>query len=271
LIHVVCDLDGVIYRGSRVLDGVPGAMARLNTAGGRLVFVTNNSTRTPAQVATRVEELTGVGCRAEDVCTSPEAAVGMLRLEDAPTFVVGEGGITDVLAGAGWPVTTDAVTANSVMVGLTPRIDYDWLAAAADAVRRGARFIATNIDPTYPTERGLLPGAGSIVAAIEVAAGARAEVAGKPHRPMIDLVRSRVEGRVWVVGDRVDTDMAMAAAELEWTSILVLGGVTAGGKPGVDADYVVDGFPAAIDLILGRSWSGPGRSPAPPPSEPRHP
>lgn len=253
MIEVVCDLDGVIYRGSRVLDGVPEAMTRLHEAGGRLVFVTNNSTLAPAQVALRIEEMTGVRYRGEDVCTSPEAAVGMLRPEDAPTFVVGEDGITDVLAEAGWSVTSDASTAGSVMVGLTPRVDYDWLAAAANAVRRGARFIATNVDPTYPTEDGLLPGAGAIVAAIAVASGAQPEVAGKPHLPMIDLVRQRVDGPVWVVGDRVDTDMAMAAAESEWTSILVLGGVTDRGAPGVDADYVVDGFPAAIDLILGRS------------------
>lgn len=250
MIEVVCDLDGVIYRGSRVLDGVPEAMVRLEKAGGRMIFVTNNSTRTPEQVAARVEEMTGLGCLPENVCTSPEAAVGMLRPGDAPTFVVGEEGIGDVLIKAGWPLTNEAGAAGSVMVGLTSRVDYRWLADAADAIRHGARFVATNVDPTYPTEDGLLPGAGSIVAAIAVASGVEPEVAGKPHLPMIELVRGRVRGPAWVVGDRVDTDMAMAAGQEDWTSVLVLGGVTDSARAGVDADHVVSGFPAAIDLIL---------------------
>jgi 4-nitrophenyl phosphatase len=254
LIEVVCDLDGVIYRGSRVLDGVPGAMSRLEAAGGRLLFVTNNSTRTPGEVAIRIESMTGLACHPSNVCTSPEAAVGMLFAEDAPTFVVGEIGITEVLTEAGWQVTTDSSEAGSVMVGLTPQMDYQWLAAASDAIRKGARFIATNVDPTYPTEDGLLPGAGSIVAAIAVAAGREPEVAGKPHQPMVDLVRSRLgAGPVWVVGDRVDTDMAMAAGEPDWRSVLVMGGVTESGVEGIDADYVVSGFPEAIELILGHS------------------
>ncbi len=252
MIEVVCDLDGVIYRGSRVLDGVPQAMTRLGEAGGRMVFVTNNSMRTPAQVAARIEEMTGVVCPPDDVCTSPMAALGMLRPGDVPTLVVGEEGITRVLEEAGWALGGPG-EANSVMVGLTPRLDFAMLAGAADAIRRGARFIATNVDPTYPIEDGLLPGAGSLVAAISVASGVEPEVAGKPWEPMVELVRARVSEGAWVVGDRVDTDMAMASAVPGWRSVLVMGGVTDRGRAGVDADFVVSGFPAAVDLILDHS------------------
>jgi 4-nitrophenyl phosphatase len=134
------------------------------------------------------------------------------------------------------------------MVGLTKAVDYQTIAAAATAVRNGARFIATNTDATYPTATGLMPGAGSLVAAIAVASGVQPEVAGKPHRPMRDLVRARMKNGVWVIGDRVDTDIEMAVEEPEWTSILVLSGVGNDGTGG--ADHVVADLAAAADLIL---------------------
>lgn len=253
MIQLVCDLDGVVYRGGRVLPGVPEALERLRAQGGRVLFVTNNSTRTPKEAAARIARMVGARVAPGDVCTSPEAAVGILALDDDPVFVVGEEGITSVLTEAGRTVTEDAKGAHTVMVGLTRRIDYDWLAAASSAVRSGARFIATNNDPTYPTEDTLLPGAGAIVAAISTASGAQPEVAGKPHQPMVDLVRTRLQpGPVWVVGDRVDTDIAMAVAG-GWESILVMGGVTDAGSDYGDARLVASGLPEAIDLIIDRS------------------
>jgi 4-nitrophenyl phosphatase len=125
------------------------------------------------------------------------------------------------------------------------------MAGAADAVRRGARFIATNIDPTYPTAEGLRPGAGSIAAAIAVASGVEPEVAGKPRESMRLLAKKRLSGPAWVVGDRIDTDIEMARLEPDWSSILVLSGVTGSGVAGVDADHVVPDLSAAVDLVLG--------------------
>ncbi len=248
--QVVCDLDGVIYRGRQVLPGVPEALTRLRTNGARVLFVTNNSTRTPDEAAAHIAALTGVECHRDDVCTSPQAAALILGPADSPAFVVGERGIDVALAEAGHDVIGDASEANSVVVGLTSRIDYDWIGRAAAAVRRGARFVATNIDPTYPIEDGLLPGAGAIVEAIATAAEIRPEVAGKPHEPMVELVRSRLEaGPVWVVGDRLDTDIALAIAG-GWESILVMGGVTE-DPAGSGADHVADGLPGAVEIILG--------------------
>jgi HAD superfamily hydrolase (TIGR01450 family) len=244
---VVCDLDGVVYLGDSVIDGAPESLRRLSDAGIRILFVTNNASRTPEQVATKIFRLTGHEVGVDDVCTSPQAAEGMLRPDDLPVLVVGEVGITEVLGNAGREMTTDPSTAGSVMVGLTTLVDYAWIAAAATAVRNGARFIATNTDPTYPTTRGLMPGAGSIVAAIAVASGVEPEIAGKPHRPMRDLVRSRIGGEAWVIGDRVDTDIEMARHEPGWTSILVLSGVS---EESPSAAHVVVDLVSAADLIL---------------------
>jgi HAD superfamily hydrolase (TIGR01450 family) len=248
---VVCDLDGVVYLGDSVIDGVPVALHRLADAGSRVLFVTNNASRTPAQVATKITRLTGHETSADDVCTSSQAAERMLRPADLPVLVVGDIGITSVLEAAGRPMTDDPGRAGSLMVGLTRALDYELIAAAASAVRAGARFIATNVDPTYPTAQGLMPGAGSIVAAIAVAGGVEPEIAGKPHGPMRDLVRSRIDDGAWVVGDRVDTDVAMALHEPDWTSILVLTGVSTESE-GPAADHVVPDLAAAVDLILRR-------------------
>jgi HAD superfamily hydrolase (TIGR01450 family) len=255
LTNVVCDLDGVVYLGDQVIPGVAEALERLGQAGARPLLVTNNAFLTPSQVAAKIERLTGWVAGPDDVCTSPQAAVGMLGPGDTPVLVVGEEGITSVLEAQGLTATDDPALAGSVMVGLTPRITYDWIAAGAEAVRRGARFIATNVDSTYPTPKGLLPGAGSIVAAIAAASGVQPEIAGKPHRPMRDLIKARVTGPVWVVGDRVDTDIALAEGEPDWTTVLVLSGVTDSGRAGVDADHVTADLAGAVDLIL----SGPTR------------
>ncbi|MCI0425736.1 MAG: HAD-IIA family hydrolase [Actinobacteria bacterium] len=251
MIDVVCDLDGVVYLGDTVLDGVPDALRRLRDAGARILFVTNNAAKTPGQVAEKVSRLTGVAYDPADVCTSPEAAEGMLRDVDLPVYVVGDVGITEVLSRAGRDQTRDPGEARSVMVGLTTGLDYRQIAEAATALRNGARFIATNLDPTYPTTAGPLPGAGAIVAAIEVASGVEPEVAGKPYSPMRDLVKTRLSGPAWVIGDRVDTDMAMAHDEPGWVSVLVLSGATRNGQAGIDADHVVADLPAAVDLLLG--------------------
>ena len=119
-----------------------------------------------------------------------------------------------------------------MVVGFHRDFDFDGLTRAADAARAGARFVATNLDPTYPIHGGVVPGAGALVAAVATAAGRAPEVAGKPEAPMADLVRSRYGNAGVVIGDRPSTDGAFAAA-LGWPFALVLSGVagSAGGEP----------------------------------------
>jgi glycerol-1-phosphatase len=246
---VICDIDGVVYRGDELLPGSDIALQRLVTAGVDLYFATNNSTKTPVTVAERITAMTGVLIAPGSVVTSAEAAVGMLGDEEHPVMVLGSDGITTALVQAGMDVTDEPTEARAVLVGLDWDFSYPRLTRAADAVRAGARFIATNTDPTYPVAGGLLPGGGAMVAAVQATTGVTPEVAGKPHRPMRELLRARGIGAAWVVGDRVDTDVALADAEPDWTSILVLTGVTTPDEP-LGADHVVPDLAAAVELVL---------------------
>ncbi len=194
----------------------------------------------------------GVEVDPHDVLTSAEASATILGEGDGPVLVIGESGIVEAVQRTGHMTTTDPHEAKSVVVGLYRDVRYDDIGRAADAVRNGARFIATNNDGTYPTATGLQPGSGAIVAAIAAAAGREPEICGKPHLPMRALIKSRgLTGDVWVVGDRVDTDIALAHSEPGWSSILVLTGVTGPGHPTGDADHVVGDFAEAVDVVLG--------------------
>lgn len=239
-----------MYRGSKPIPGVPEALERLLDSGVDVFFITNNSTRTPEATAAKITELTGVGIGGDQVFTSSQAAVTMLDESDGPVLVVGEIGLSEVVDVAGNRVTSDPMKARSVVVGLTRSLTYETIAGAMQAILNGARFIATNDDTTFPTEDGLAPGCGAIVAAIAAATDTSPEVAGKPNPAMRDLIRSKVEGEAWIIGDRLDTDIALAHGEDGWNSVLVLTGIS--GREGAeDADHVVDDFPAAVDLVLG--------------------
>jgi 4-nitrophenyl phosphatase len=246
---VICDIDGVVYRGDQLIPGSDRALQRLVTAGVDLYFATNNSTKTPATVAERISTMTGVDISAGSVVTSSEAAVGMLEVGERPVMVLGSDGITTALAEAGIDVTEDPMAARALLVGLDWDLSYERLTRAADAVRAGARFIATNTDPTYPVAGGLLPGGGAVVAAVQATTGVIPEVAGKPHRPMRELLRAKGIGAAWIIGDRVDTDIALAGAEPDWISILVLSGVTTESEA-LGADHVAPDLDAAVDLVL---------------------
>ena len=252
--HVICDLDGVLWRGQTPVPGARNGLQRLEDAGCLLTFATNNSTRTPDDVAAKISSVVGVDVDSGAVCTSAVAAATVLTTDNNPALVVGEEGLISALAGVGIGVTGDPLEAGSVVVGLTRTFDYQLLADAAGAVRNGARFVATNLDPTFPTSQGLAPGSGSIVSAVATASGVEPEVAGKPHRPMADLIATKAGHDAWVVGDRIDTDIDLAANYEGWTSVLVLTGVTTSDDPAIDrADHVVKDFPAAVDLVLDSS------------------
>jgi 4-nitrophenyl phosphatase len=142
----------------------------------------------------------------------------------APVLACAGPGVVEALESAGLrPVDRPPVTA--VVVGFHRGFDYDELDRASAAVRAGARFVATNLDATYPVPGGLIPGSGAIAAAVATAAGRAPEVAGKPEQPMVDVIRKRFGPAGVVVGDRPSTDGALAAA-LDWPFALVLSGVT---------------------------------------------
>jgi HAD superfamily hydrolase (TIGR01450 family) len=238
---IVCDLDGVLYRGNRAIAGAGEALRRLRDGLIDIHFVTNNSTKTAAEAAAKITRLTGFEADGSDVVTSAEAAAQLVADEKPPTFLFGAAGAREPLAAAAVPIVDDWSEAKVVIAGLDPQLSYERLTAAVMAIRAGARFIATNIDVTYPTPQGLWPGAGALVAAIVAATGVQPEVAGKPEHPIRRLLEQRTKGRrVAVIGDRPETDLALGSAE-GWQTILVLSGVTPspeGVRP--VPDHVVD-------------------------------
>ena len=248
---VICDLDGVVYRGSVALPGAAAALERLVQSEFRILFVTNNSSRTEAQVADKLEALVGHRAGSDDIVTSARAALALVP-EGAACLVVGGEGILEAVDSAGSSVTDNPDEAECVIVGLDRSFDYRLMDIASRAIRGGALFIATNVDPTFPAEDSIMPGAGAIVAALETASGVRPVVAGKPEEPVRNLIRARGVDEAWVIGDRADTDIAMAVAEDGWNSILVLTGVTPAGGDTGGADHVAADLAAAVDLVITR-------------------
>ena len=219
----VFDLDGVIWLAGQAIPGSPEAVARLRAAGHRMAFVTNNSGPTVAQYLASLTSA-GVEASADELVTSAQAAAAMVPAGTRVT-VVGGDGITEALGERGAHVVAVDEDPAVVVVGRTVVLDHDQLAAAATAVRRGARFIATNTDSTFPTGTALLPGAGALVAFVATASGVSPEVAGKPQQPVADLVKARFGQPAVMVGDRPDTDGLFAQA-VGARFALVLSGVT---------------------------------------------
>jgi 4-nitrophenyl phosphatase len=247
---VVLDLDGVVYRGESALPGAGAALAELDRDH-RVVLATNNSSRTPEQVVAKIERLTGI---ALDPALAVTSAMAAASIADAvPTTVVGGPGIDDALGRNGIPIV-DAADAAQLITGIDFAFDYDRLRGAARCARRGARWISTNDDVTFPAEDGLWPGAGAITAAVAAASGVEPEVAGKPHPPMARLLGELADdGPVIVVGDRPETDLALARTG-GWLAVLALSGVTdsAQGLPeSLAPDHVVAGL-ADVPVLLER-------------------
>lgn len=243
---LICDLDGVVYLGEQEIPGAGEALARLHQGGWNLVFCTNNATRTPTETADKVRRVTGFEASPLSVATSAQAAASLLD-SDAVVFVLGGRGLEEAVAERGCRLVDRWQSADTVVVGLDPGLSYDRLSAAVLAVGHGARFVASNHDPTYPTPEGLRPGAGAIVAAVTHATGVEPVFAGKPHPPMRRLLAARAVGEVWIVGDRDDTDLAMGRAE-GWSTAHVATGV--GGELAAAPTVAVADLRALADHLL---------------------
>ena len=222
---LLLDLDGTLFRGHEPTAGAVETLAALD---GRSLYVTNNATRSAAEVAAHLGEL-GFAATAQDVVTSAQSAAGLLsrRLPaGAKVLVVGTDALAGEVAAVGLqPVRLYADDPVAVVQGLSMTIGWPELAEAALAIQSGALWVTSNLDPSLPTERGLLPGNGSLVAALRTATGQEPLVAGKPAPGLMHDALARGEfASPLVVGDRLDTDIAGAnAAGLP--SLMVLTGV----------------------------------------------
>ena len=223
------DLDGVVYVGPDPIPGVPQALQKARECGMRLAFVTNNASRAPETVAAHLEDL-GIPASPSDVVTSSQAAATVIVERLGPgssVLVTGSAALRDAIESAGLkPVSSADDRPDAVVQGFSADLCYADLVEATLAVRAGALWVATNVDSTLPSPRGLLPGNGSLVAVVAAAAGTRPLVAGKPELPLhAEAVRRAEASRPLVVGDRLDTDIEGANAA-DTDSLLVLTGVT---------------------------------------------
>ncbi len=250
---LLVDLDGVLYRGAEPVPGVGAVLATRAALGDDVVYVTNNSMWHRTEYVDRIAGM-GAPVTADRIVSSPRATALYMRDHEPAiqhVLTLGASGLDRELEDAGFRVTraadagelirgegvegTDggdgweaAGRPEAVVVGLDPKIDYLRLTVATDCVRAGARFIATNRDPVYPTEHAIRPGAGSIVAAVEAASGVTAISIGKPAPYLLEEA-ARAVGRdsteAIVIGDNLGTDIGAAIA-VGARSILMLTGVT---------------------------------------------
>lgn len=222
------DLDGVIYLGPMGIPGAAEGVRSLKQLGKHVVYVTNNASRSAETVAAQLRSL-GFEATAADFVTSAQAASRLLAAELLPgsrVLVAGTENLVNEVRAAGMvPVTSADDAPDAVIQGYDPHMTWARLDEAAVAIQRGARWFATNTDSTRPTERGEVPGAGAMVAAVGMAVDASPTVIGKPYRPLLDeAVRRSGANRPIFVGDRIDTDI-IGACGAGMDSILVFTGV----------------------------------------------
>jgi HAD superfamily hydrolase (TIGR01450 family) len=218
----VIDLDGVVWLAHAPIAGSVDAVDRLRSAGHRLAFVTNNSQAPVSQVARRLADI-GID-PGNDVLTSAVAVAQLVQPGERVMTFAGPG-VIEALTDRGVELV-DGGDVDAVVVGKHVDLSYERLRLVSRAVRSGARFLATNTDPTYPTGDGLDPGAGALVAAVATAGGRPPDaVSGKPHDAMATLVMDHVGDAGIVVGDVPATD-GLFAQKLGFRFALVLSGVT---------------------------------------------
>ncbi len=231
---LLVDLDGVVYRGADPVPGVAAVLADRAARGDDVVYVTNNSMHYRADYQTRLAAM-GAPVSPDTVVSSARATATYLKEHDPAirrVLVLGGGGLERELQDVGYDVIGSGTAAtrvsqegidgysaagrpDAVVVGLDPNLTYLRLSVAADCIRAGAQFIATNRDPVYPTERGLRPGAGSLVAAVEAATGVVPVSIGKPAPYLLTAAAhavGREPGEAIMIGDGIGTDLAAAHA-----------------------------------------------------------
>jgi HAD superfamily hydrolase (TIGR01450 family) len=255
--QVILDLDGCVWVGPEPVPGAADAIAALREGGKRVAFVTNDPRHAGEEF---VRKLWGIGVQASlaDVVTVGAAMQHLLAetRRGGAAFVIGTDALRRHVADAGVRIVnhTDlASRAELVVVGGTDELTYDDLKNAVLALRRGAEFLATGRDPTYPMPDGLWPGTGALLAAVEVGSGRSAAIVGKPEPQLFFTALDRLgDGPTLVIGDRLDADIA-AAEKARLDSALVLTGgatredVAAAGRDDPKPIAVADSLAALVD------------------------
>lgn len=223
----ICDMDGVLYHGNRLLPGAVEFVDWLHREGKSYLFLTNSSERTPRELREKLKRM-GIDIPEEHFYTSALATAQFLASQKpgGSAFVIGQAGIISALYDAGYSMND--VDPDYVVVGETAEYNYPKIVRAVRHVQNGAKLIGTNPDVTGPVEGGLVPATGALMAPIELTTGAKAYFVGKPNPLMMRQALKQLGCRreeTAIVGDRMDTDI-IAGIESEIATILVLSGVT---------------------------------------------
>jgi 4-nitrophenyl phosphatase len=250
--HLIIDMDGVLYRGNEPLPGLREFFAFLRQKPIPFVLATNNSTHTPEQYVDKLARM-GVPVSPLEILTSGQATARALAREYPPgtrVHVFGMPSFQEAMLKEGF-ILADADVA-VVAASMDRAVTYEKLKRATLLIRGGARFFATNRDPTYPTEEGLLPGTGSMIAALETASGVKPTVIGKPEPTMFQLAMAHMGARpetTATIGDRLETDIA-GGQRAGLTTICVLSGASSRAEAeAFGPDYI---FEDIADLL--KTW-----------------
>jgi len=229
---LILDMDGVLWQDNKPIGDLPFIFKGISDLGLRVVFATNNATKSVQEYQQKLASF-GVHVEQEQIITSAIAAAKYLQ-HHYPTsskiYVVGSASLKDIIGQHGFQVCDDAEmnSAQAVLVALDTNLTYEKIRNASTQIRQGAAFIATNMDATYPTPQGLLPGAGACVAAIATAAEQQPLLIGKPQTPLYELAFQSLgfnPHEIMTIGDRLETDIA-GAQKAGCLAGLVLSGVT---------------------------------------------
>lgn len=228
---LLLDMDGVLWYDNNPIGDLPYIFNGISDLGLKVMFATNNATKTAEEYQNKLSNF-GVLVKPEQIITSAEAAAKYMQQHfpaGSLVYVVGSDSLKSVVQKYGFQVAPveDQTLAQIVLVALDVNLTFEKIRNAALLIRKGAAFIATNTDVTYPMPQGLWPGAGSIVAAIATAAGQKPFVIGKPETPMYELAFQEMElhpNQIMAVGDRLETDIA-GAKKAGCLAGLVLSGI----------------------------------------------
>lgn len=250
---LILDLDGTVYRGDEPVPGAPELVGRLRRERVPFVFATNRANRTAEEIVRRLRGL-GIECETGDVVTAALATAAYLRPVGS-VFVIGEHALREALAEAGF-VEVDA-DPDYVVVGLDRGVNYDKLNRAVRAIRRRARYVATNPDLLVDAGDGEIDiGNGTILAAITAATGVEPLIIGKPHTPLFEIALARLGGvpreQVLVVGDNPDTDIRGGAAAGLQTAWILTGISQPRPTEGVHPDFRLESYAELERIVFGR-------------------
>jgi len=253
---ILLDMDGVLYVGDQPLPGVQELLAYLDATGRKWLCVTNNSSRTSQTFSDKLAAM-GITVDPVHILGSAEATANWLAEQSpngAKVIMMGEASLRGALQAKGFELVDDPFEAQIAVASIYYALNYDVLTRLTLAIRNGARFVATNPDATLPTERGQVPGTGSLVALLTVSGGRAPEYVGKPYPGMYEQAIRRVDGAAettLMVGDRYETDIE-GAARLGMPTAGVLTGVTTRAEylaANPSPDFVVEGLPELLALF----------------------